>query len=227
MNGHFDQNTHTLLPKYRPLHISLLRQVTEALWGMQSRNLIHRDVKADNVLVKLVRGVHEVRLTDFAATVTIGKLINDSAGSYPPPEIQQALEQNIHITLSKLSAAEKDKYDALVVKWKTLHLNRAEIKDNQNTYLHKWLPNISLSTEVDAWALGVLICQTMHDLPNLIQMMQWDSFAWEIKVARQTLVDLYLHPEEDLVDQIAVKLLAKQMERISIQEARDLFQDAT
>jgi hypothetical protein len=58
-------------------------------------------------------------------------------------------------------------------------------------------------------------------------MMQWDSFAWEIKVARQTLVDLYLHPEEDLVDQIAVKLLAKQMERISIQEARDLFQDAT
>ena len=226
-SSHFNPNTRAVLPEYRFLHISLLRQVTDALCCMHTQNLIHRDVKAENALVTCFGGAWQVRLADFPSTVVNMHLTKFHAGSYPPPEIQRAFEQSKEEALTKLSQSEEDEYARRVEKWRRMGLKAGKIKEKENAFLESRISESLLTTQVDAWALGVLICQTMHNLPELIKRMDWESPSLEILKARKNLLDLYLDPQNDCVDKVAISLLEHPFQRISTHSAHDLLRDAT
>ena len=223
--SHFDPSTSKLKPEFRKEHISLLRQTSDALCGMHEQNLLHCDVKADNMLVKLIiEQKPEVRVSDFGLVLPKGSLVKSAPGTYPPPELLETLT-------NQRTKAEKEvleDLDTLTNFWSTeLNWSPLEVEVEKKKYLEdkeekikNKMYGILIGPEVDAWGFGVLLFRVMHNQPNILHQLSWKNSSSEINHARDQILDTILDLK-DPVDQIIAKLLAKDPgQRIRIQEAR-------
>ncbi|XP_029826801.3 serine/threonine-protein kinase SBK1 isoform X1 [Ixodes scapularis] len=70
----------------------ILRQIIPALEFMHSKELVHRDVRAENILI-FSKDFTKVKLTDFGLTRKAGTLVKKRTRSLPtcPPEIWEAV----------------------------------------------------------------------------------------------------------------------------------------
>ncbi|XP_076373131.1 serine/threonine-protein kinase meng-po-like [Tachypleus tridentatus] len=70
----------------------VVKQITSALEFMHSKDLVHRDVRAENILV-FQSNFTKVKLTDFGLTRRSGTLVKKRDSSLPtcPPEIWEAV----------------------------------------------------------------------------------------------------------------------------------------
>lgn len=70
----------------------ILRQIIPALEFMHSKELVHRDVRAENILI-FNKDFTKVKLTDFGLTRKAGTLVKKRTRSLPtcPPEIWEAV----------------------------------------------------------------------------------------------------------------------------------------
>ncbi|CAN8003220.1 unnamed protein product [Ixodes hexagonus] len=70
----------------------ILRQIIPALEFMHSKELVHRDVRAENILI-FSKDFSKVKLTDFGLTRKAGTLVKKRTRSLPtcPPEIWEAV----------------------------------------------------------------------------------------------------------------------------------------
>ena len=71
---------------------TVVKQVASALEFMHSKGLVHRDVRAENVLV-FSEDLSRVKLTDFGLTRRTDTLVKKRTRSLPtcPPEIWEAV----------------------------------------------------------------------------------------------------------------------------------------
>ncbi|XP_022668937.1 serine/threonine-protein kinase SBK1-like [Varroa jacobsoni] len=79
----------------------VLQQVVPALEFMHSKGLVHRDVRAENILL-FSRDLRKVKLTDFGLTRRAGTLVKKRSRSLPtcPPEIWEMVNlEGYHVEL--------------------------------------------------------------------------------------------------------------------------------
>ncbi|XP_018494675.1 serine/threonine-protein kinase SBK1 [Galendromus occidentalis] len=79
----------------------VLRQIVPALEFMHSKDLVHRDVRAENILL-FTRDLRKVKLTDFGLTRRAGTLVKKRTRSLPtcPPEIWEMVNlEGYHVEL--------------------------------------------------------------------------------------------------------------------------------
>jgi serine/threonine protein kinase len=86
MECHFDPSRPMVLPMHRNSHLVLAFQVAQALSEVHTSNVIHGDLRLENVLVRLTRGGPVAVLSDFCLVEKIGSVVHGPLGSYPPPE---------------------------------------------------------------------------------------------------------------------------------------------
>ncbi|KAK4337207.1 hypothetical protein RND71_043306 [Anisodus tanguticus] len=79
----------------------IVEQLTKAIEFMHQKNLVHRDIRAENVLV-FAPDFSKIKLTDFGLTRKAGTLVKKRTRSLPtcPPEIWETLHlEGYHVEL--------------------------------------------------------------------------------------------------------------------------------
>jgi hypothetical protein len=219
---HFDMSTHTVKQKFRENHISLLKQVAEALYGMQQQNLVHCDLKSMNILLKKTLLRVEARVSDFGGVEQSGTKVHHIPATYPPPELVENVELQRKKTVDRFTLAQKAKFCLFLNDLKKQGFSQGRIEKEKNNYLKDIVKEIPIDSKIDAWALGVLLFEVMHNHPKIIENLSWEHSSSEIKKARDIILQKLLNPN-DPVDEIARKLLTG---KFDIQKARDYLQEA-
>lgn len=84
------------------------------------------------------------------------------------------MEEQRAYALNNLTPSQRSQYDQQTNIPTSQGAPPEEIKRNQENWLNPFIPGFTITGDIDAWAFGVLLFETMHARPDLSRNLGWD-----------------------------------------------------
>jgi serine/threonine protein kinase len=168
---------------YQQVHLTLALQIAKTLSRINVLNLVHGDMRLENILVRLTKNGPEAILGDFGLTEDVGSFTARALGFFPPPETQPQKRQPQDMRADT-------GHDA-----------------SQPSQAEQAPCGSKIDLNVDGWALGIVFFTLFHGFSFDVDGLSFKHDRETILRNREQLIALLAPEGADAVDDLIRRLL--------------------